>query len=147
MSGANFNFSAGSGLISSVLGTQLPGPGTIYLAQDLHFRAPVGIGDTITARIVVRELPPVVEDVPRIGAHTPAEFERLIVRLFIGADDTAWVLDVQGTLHGYMAGARRCPPHTRAATRWARGARTQRYGVLPTPMAASTRRSKTAPRR
>ena len=44
----------GGGLISAVLGTQLPGPGTIYLAQDLRFRAPVGIGDTITARIVVR---------------------------------------------------------------------------------------------
>jgi phosphotransacetylase/acyl dehydratase len=44
----------GGGLISAVLGTQLPGPGTIYLAQDLRFRAPVGIGDTIIARIVVR---------------------------------------------------------------------------------------------
>jgi phosphotransacetylase/acyl dehydratase len=42
-------------LISAVLGTRLPGPGTIYLGQDLRFRAPVGIGDTITATVTVRE--------------------------------------------------------------------------------------------
>lgn len=45
----------GGGLISAVLGTRLPGPGTIYLAQDLRFRAPVGLGDAITARVTVRE--------------------------------------------------------------------------------------------
>jgi acyl dehydratase len=45
----------GAGLISSVLGTRLPGPGTIYLGQDLRFRQPVGIGDTITATVTVRE--------------------------------------------------------------------------------------------
>ncbi len=39
----------GAGLISAVLGTKLPGPGTIYLGQDLRFRRPVSIGDTITA--------------------------------------------------------------------------------------------------
>jgi phosphotransacetylase/acyl dehydratase len=45
----------GAGLISSVLGTRLPGPGTIYLGQDLRFRHPVGIGDTVTATVTVRE--------------------------------------------------------------------------------------------
>jgi acyl dehydratase len=45
----------GGALISAVLGTELPGPGTIYISQDLHFRQPIGIGDTITTRIVVRE--------------------------------------------------------------------------------------------
>lgn len=45
-------------LISAVLGTQLPGPGTIYLGQDLRFRRPVRIGDTITARVEVTELMP-----------------------------------------------------------------------------------------
>jgi acyl dehydratase len=48
----------GGAQISAVLGTQLPGPGTIYLSQDLHFHAPVGIGDTITTRIAVREKKP-----------------------------------------------------------------------------------------
>ena len=45
----------GAGLISAVLGTKLPGPGTIYLGQDLRFRHPVSIGDTITATLTVRE--------------------------------------------------------------------------------------------
>src|SRR5690242_3673073 len=38
-----------AGLISAVLGTRLPGPGTIYLGQSLRFRAPVRIGATVTA--------------------------------------------------------------------------------------------------
>jgi phosphate acetyltransferase/phosphate butyryltransferase len=44
-----------AGLISAVLGTKLPGPGTIYLAQDLHFLAPVSPGDSITATVTVTE--------------------------------------------------------------------------------------------
>jgi phosphate acetyltransferase/phosphate butyryltransferase len=42
-----------AGLISAVLGTKLPGPGTIYLGQALQFRAPVAPGDTITATVTV----------------------------------------------------------------------------------------------
>ncbi len=42
-----------AGLISAVLGTRLPGPGTIYLGQTLRFRAPVKIGDTVTAEAEV----------------------------------------------------------------------------------------------
>jgi 3-hydroxybutyryl-CoA dehydratase len=45
-----------AGLISGVLANQLPGPGTIYLKQDLRFLAPVRIGDTITARVEIIEL-------------------------------------------------------------------------------------------
>ncbi|ETI64553.1 bifunctional enoyl-CoA hydratase/phosphate acetyltransferase [Sphingobium sp. C100] len=45
----------GGGLISAVLGTELPGPGTIYLSQSLRFRRPVGLGDTITASVTVKE--------------------------------------------------------------------------------------------
>lgn len=48
----------GAGLISSVLGTKLPGPGTIYLGQDLKFLHPVGIGDTITATLTVTDKDP-----------------------------------------------------------------------------------------
>ncbi|WP_165103107.1 bifunctional enoyl-CoA hydratase/phosphate acetyltransferase [Pikeienuella piscinae] len=44
----------GGSLISAVLGTELPGPGTIYLNQSLNFRHPVSPGDTITARVTVR---------------------------------------------------------------------------------------------
>ncbi|CAH1655871.1 Phosphate acetyltransferase [Hyphomicrobiales bacterium] len=42
-------------LVSAVLGTKLPGPGTIYLEQDLRFRKPVSPGDTITVTVIVRE--------------------------------------------------------------------------------------------
>ena len=45
-----------AGFISAVLGTVLPGPGTIYLAQSLRFRAPVKIGDTVTAVVEVTAL-------------------------------------------------------------------------------------------
>ena len=41
--------------ISTVLAMQLPGPGTIYVGQNLQFRAPVLIGDTITARVEAAE--------------------------------------------------------------------------------------------
>src|SRR5438270_5396358 len=47
-----------AGLISAVLGTQLPGAGAIYLSQTLRFRAPVKIGDTVTATAEVTELNP-----------------------------------------------------------------------------------------
>ncbi len=43
----------GGALISNVLGTQLPGPGTIYLSQDLRFERPIGLGDTITITVEV----------------------------------------------------------------------------------------------
>ena len=53
----------GAGLISATLGTRLPGPGTIYLGQDLRFRHPVSIGDTITATVTVHEKKPEKGDV------------------------------------------------------------------------------------
>ncbi|THH36895.1 bifunctional enoyl-CoA hydratase/phosphate acetyltransferase [Aliishimia ponticola] len=45
----------GGALISAVLGTELPGPGTIYLNQNLSFRRPVGLGDTVTIRVTVTD--------------------------------------------------------------------------------------------
>lgn len=47
-----------AGLITKVLGTQLPGPGTIYMSQTLKFRAPVRIGQTVTATVEVLALHP-----------------------------------------------------------------------------------------
>jgi len=44
--------------ISAVLGTKLPGPGCIYLSQNLKFVAPVNIGDTVVAHVTVTELRP-----------------------------------------------------------------------------------------
>ncbi|MDO5757335.1 MAG: bifunctional enoyl-CoA hydratase/phosphate acetyltransferase [Rhodobacterales bacterium] len=45
----------GGALISAVLGTELPGPGTIFLNQTLKFTAPVGLGDTVKVRVEVTE--------------------------------------------------------------------------------------------
>jgi len=42
-------------LISTVLGTEFPGPGTIYLGQNLRFRRPVKVGDTITVKVTAKE--------------------------------------------------------------------------------------------
>jgi 3-hydroxybutyryl-CoA dehydratase len=45
-------------LISTVVGTRLPGPGCIYVSQNLRFRAPVMAGDTVVARATVKEILP-----------------------------------------------------------------------------------------
>ena len=44
-----------AGLVSAVLGTKLPGPGNVYLSQELKFTAPVRFGDTIKAEVEVIE--------------------------------------------------------------------------------------------
>ena len=56
-----------AGLVSTVVGTRLPGPGTIYMKQNLTFLAPVYIGDTITARAEVIEL---IEEKKRVRLKT-----------------------------------------------------------------------------
>ena len=43
--------------ISAVLANKLPGPGTIYLKQELNFKRPVFVGDTITATVTLLENP------------------------------------------------------------------------------------------
>lgn len=56
-----------AGFISAVIGMQLPGPGTIYMKQELTFLAPVLIGDTITARAEVVEL---IQEKKRVRLRT-----------------------------------------------------------------------------
>jgi len=46
----------GAGMISAVIGTDLPGINSIYLGQELKFLAPVFIGDTITAEVEITKL-------------------------------------------------------------------------------------------
>jgi 3-hydroxybutyryl-CoA dehydratase len=53
--------------ISTVIGTKLPGPGAIYLAQNLKFKAPVRSGDTVQARATITE---VIPDKRRIALRT-----------------------------------------------------------------------------
>ncbi len=42
--------------ISAVFGMKMPGPGSIYLSQTLQFKAPVKIGDTVTAKVKVKNI-------------------------------------------------------------------------------------------
>lgn len=56
-----------AGFISGLLGVSLPGPGTIYIRQELDFLAPVHIGDTITARVEIIEI---MDQKNRVGVRT-----------------------------------------------------------------------------
>ena len=56
-----------AGFISAVLGTSLPGANTIYMGQELSFKAPVKIGDTVTATVEILEK---IEDKNRIICRT-----------------------------------------------------------------------------
>jgi 3-hydroxybutyryl-CoA dehydratase len=47
-----------AGYISAVFGTELPGPGAVYVSQTLNFRAPVRIGDRVIAKVRLTELYP-----------------------------------------------------------------------------------------
>jgi 3-hydroxybutyryl-CoA dehydratase len=55
-------------LISAVIGTELPGPGAVYLSQTLKFLRPVKLSDTITARVEVAEIIG-YEDIGGLGAQ------------------------------------------------------------------------------
>jgi acyl dehydratase len=63
----------GASLISAVLANELPGRGTVYLSQTLRFTAPVFLGDTVTARVVVKA---VREDKPVVTLETVCTNER-----------------------------------------------------------------------
>ena len=67
-----------AGFISAILGTRLPGPGTIYMGQTLKFRAPVLIGDTITASAEVMEI---IADKNRVRLKTTCENQDGVVVL------------------------------------------------------------------
>jgi 3-hydroxybutyryl-CoA dehydratase len=71
-------------LISTVLGTKLPGPGAIYVSQSLRFKAPVRAGDTVTARVVVTELLPekrraVMQTLCSVGSTVVVEGEAVVM--------------------------------------------------------------------
>lgn len=74
-----------AGLISAAIGTRLPGPGTIYLSQDLKFLHPVRIGDTLTAKVEVVE---VIPGKNRLRLATKVENQEGMVVV----DGVAWVM-------------------------------------------------------
>lgn len=55
--------------VSAVVGTRLPGPGSLYLGQTLTFSKPTRIGDVVTARVTVRSIDPATA---RVTLHTVA---------------------------------------------------------------------------
>lgn len=70
-------------LISTLIGTRLPGPGCIYMSQSLKFVAPVRIEDTVLARATVLELFPEkararIGTVCSVGEETVLEGEALV---------------------------------------------------------------------
>ncbi|WGF87108.1 MaoC family dehydratase [Marinivivus vitaminiproducens] len=71
-------------LISTVIGTKLPGPGCIYLSQSLRFLAPVRIGDTATAEVRVVQIQPerrrlTLACLCRVGSRKVVEGDALIL--------------------------------------------------------------------
>jgi len=64
--------------ISTVLAMRLPGPGTIYLSQNLRFLRPVKIGDTVTARVEVAEVIPAKRRVRLLTTCSNQAGERVI---------------------------------------------------------------------
>jgi 3-hydroxybutyryl-CoA dehydratase len=73
-----------AGFISAVIGMKLPGPGAIYIRQELKFLAPARIGDTITARVEVTQMQP--------------EKNRIILRTTCTNQDHTLIMDGDATI-------------------------------------------------
>ena len=74
----------GATFISAVIGSRLPGHGTIYLSQSLKFLSPVKIGDRVTTEATIAELRPeksraVLKTVCRVGDRITIEGEALVM--------------------------------------------------------------------
>ena len=74
----------GASFISAVIGTRLPGPGAIYMSQQLRFKAPVRIGDVVVTRVQVADINPEKKRVTlrttcRVGETTVIEGEALVM--------------------------------------------------------------------
>ncbi len=78
-------------LITAVIGNRLPGPGSIYAAQELKFLRPVKVGETITARVEVVEL---IAERNRVRLKTTCVNERRELVL----SGEAWVLPPRRSL-------------------------------------------------
>jgi 3-hydroxybutyryl-CoA dehydratase len=71
-------------VISATIAGRLPGPGTIYLSQNLRFKAPVRPGDTVHATVIVRELIPqkrrvVLSTVCTVGGKVVIDGDALVM--------------------------------------------------------------------
>jgi 3-hydroxybutyryl-CoA dehydratase len=71
--------------VSTVIASRLPGPGTIYLSQNLVFKAPVRIGDTVEARVTVLDI---IREKGRVKLKTVCTVGETVV---IDGDALVWV--------------------------------------------------------
>lgn len=67
------------GLISTVLGMKFPGPGTIYLEQNFVFKAPVKIGDTVTAKVEMEEIVDAEKGIIRLNTFVTNQNEDCVI--------------------------------------------------------------------
>jgi 3-hydroxybutyryl-CoA dehydratase len=70
--------------ISTVLGNKLPGPGCIYVSQNLKFKAPVRAGDTVHTRVIVLDVDQIkgrvrLETLCRVGDVAVVEGEAVLM--------------------------------------------------------------------
>jgi 3-hydroxybutyryl-CoA dehydratase len=70
-------------VISAAVANRLPGPGAVYISQQINFRAPVRPGETVHARISVREIHParsrvVLETVCTVGGTVVIDGEAVV---------------------------------------------------------------------
>ena len=135
-----------AGLISAVIGTQLPGPGAIYLSQSLKFIQPVKFGDTITARVTVME---VIRERNRIRLLTVCENQRgeavLTGEAWVMPSRTATVYERPKTeLPAFALALQPWEWAARAVTLWTAfslsmfAAATSRRGTSPRPTPSGT---------
>ncbi len=73
-----------AGFISAVLGTKLPGKGTIYMGQTLRFKGPVKIGDTVDTTCTIKEIVPekkrvILESVCKVGDKVVLDGESTVL--------------------------------------------------------------------
>lgn len=68
-----------SGMISTVIGMQLPGPGTIYMEQDSKFLKPVCMGDTVTATVEVAEVVNEAKGIVRLRTYVSNQNNELVI--------------------------------------------------------------------
>jgi len=83
-----------AGVISAAIGNRLPGPGTVYVAQTLKFKAPVRAGDTVRAKVTIKEIFPekkrvVLDTVASVKGRTVIEGEATVTVSFGEADTEA----------------------------------------------------------
>lgn len=68
-----------AGLISTVIGTKLPGEGTIYLEQNVKFLKPVKIGDTITASVTIIDILNEKKGILKLSTQAENQFKEIVV--------------------------------------------------------------------